>query len=76
MHIAPRLIAALRQGRFLHARRVVGWCGVLFAVELAAALFVTLGTYGLIVPVRPTTTDFSSFYAAGRLALGGDPSRV
>ncbi len=76
MHIAPRLIAALRQGRFLHARRVVGWCGVLFAVELAAALFVTLGTYGLIVPVRPTTTDFSSFYAAGRLALGADPSRV
>ena len=49
-------------------------CAILLAVEIALLLFVTAGTYGLIVPLRqPTSTDFVSFYAAGRLTDAGTP---
>ncbi len=73
----PRLalgVAALRDGRFLDRDRAVGWCGVLLAVELVAAAFFALGTHGAFTHVSATTTDFSSFYAAGRLALGQAPA--
>ena len=70
------LLAALRDGRFLDRRRAVGWSGVLLVVELLAAAFATLWTHGVFIPVPPATTDFSSFYAAGRLALGADPALV
>jgi glycosyl transferase family 87 len=37
-------------------------------------LFMVAGTHGLIVPLaKPTTTDFVSFYAAGKLADAGTP---
>jgi hypothetical protein len=68
------LRAALRDGRFLDARRAVGWGGVLLADELAIALFLVLGTHGLITRLdHPNTTDFVSFYAAGKLTLAGLP---
>ena len=70
------VLAALREGRFLDRRRAVGWSGVLLMVELLAAAFATLWTHGVFVAVPPVTTDFSSFYAAGRLALGADPALV
>lgn len=47
---------------------------VFLAVELAIFLFMTAGTHGMIVPLdRPSTTDFVSFYAAGKLAESGEP---
>ena len=70
------LAAALRDGTFLHRRRVVGWCGVLLALELAALIFLTLWTHGVFRPVPPVTTGFSSFYAAGVLADGPAPWRA
>jgi alpha-1,2-mannosyltransferase len=52
--------------------RLLLFAGILLAIELAAFLFYAAGTYGLIVPLdRPTTTDFVSFYAAGKLADDG-----
>ena len=45
--------------------------GVLQAIVLA---FMIAGTHGWIVRgVKPTTTDYASFYAAGRLAADGQP---
>ncbi len=71
-----RLAEALRHGRFLRRRRVVGWCGVLLALELSALIFLTLWTHGVFRPVPPLTTAFSSFYAAGMLADGPTPWRT
>jgi alpha-1,2-mannosyltransferase len=58
----------------LFDRRVYAYCGILLAVEIALFILVTAGTYGLFVRLdKPTTTDFVSFYAAGRLADAGTP---
>jgi alpha-1,2-mannosyltransferase len=47
---------------------------VFLAVELLVFLFMVAGTHGLIVPLdQPTTTDFVSFYAAGKLAQTAEP---
>lgn len=71
--LAP-ILAALRDGRFLDRRRVIGWSGTLLAVELVATVLIVMYTHGAFVPQPPSTTDFSSFYAAGHLALGADPA--
>ena len=49
-------------------------CGSLLAIEAAFFIFIVAGTYGLIVPLKKSTsTDFVSFYAAGSLADAGTP---
>ena len=59
----------------MERRRVFLFCKILLAVEVAFFLFLAAGTYGLIVPLRkPTSTDFVSFYAAGKLADAGTPA--
>ncbi|MBB2203317.1 glycosyltransferase family 87 protein [Gluconacetobacter tumulisoli] len=46
-------------------------------VELLFALILVLGTHGMIMPARhPTTTDYVSFYAAGRQVNAGVPAQV
>jgi alpha-1,2-mannosyltransferase len=58
----------------LDGDRIRVGCGILLAIEIAVFLFMTAGTYGLIVPLpKPTSTDFVSFYAAGSLADAGTP---
>jgi len=58
----------------LNRDRVLAYCRVLLAVEIAVFLFLVAGTHGLIVPLAgPTSTDFVSFYAAGDLANAGTP---
>jgi Glycosyltransferase family 87 len=56
-------------------RRSIGiFCAILVAFEIGLTLFAVAGTHGLIVPLAgPTTTDFDSFYAAGKLAAAGTP---
>jgi alpha-1,2-mannosyltransferase len=62
-------------GRLLQRRRLYLLCRMLFVVEVALFLFLAAGTHGLIVPLpRPTSTDFVSFYAAGKLADAGVPA--
>jgi len=64
-------------GQLLDSRRVSRLCGILLAVEIVLFLFVVAGTHGLIVPLaKPTSTDFVSFYAAGKLANAGTPELV
>jgi len=68
------LVPALKSGDWLNPRRITAYAAILVAFELLAFLFVTAGTYGLVVPLdRPNTTDFVSFYAAGNLADSGLP---
>jgi alpha-1,2-mannosyltransferase len=54
--------------------RVLAYCRILLAVEIAVFLSLIAGTHGLIVPLSgPTSTDFVSFYAAGALADSTTP---
>ena len=58
----------------MERRRVFLACKILLLFEVALFLFLVAGTYGLIVPLaKPTSTDFVSFYAAGKLADAGTP---
>jgi hypothetical protein len=66
----PRRLALL-----LTARRAAAWCAMLLMVEIFVLLFMIAGTHGMFTdgPLE-LTTDFSSFYAAGRLADAGQPA--
>jgi hypothetical protein len=70
----------LQHGRRPHGfpldrRRIAILAAVLLVMQAAGLLFVVAGTHGWIVTRnRPTTTDFVSFYAAGRLADAGTPA--
>ena len=60
---------------FLTGPRLARACAALLALEIAVFLFLIAGTHGWIVPLeRATTTDFASFYAAGKLAAAGTPA--
>jgi hypothetical protein len=52
--------------------RLFAWALILLLAETAVTLWFVAGTHGWIVPLaEPLTTDFASFYAAGKLALAG-----
>src|SRR5947207_12274713 len=60
---------------FLTGPRLARACAALLALEIAVFLFLIAGTHGWVVPLeRATTTDFASFYAAGKLAAAGTPA--
>jgi len=70
-----RIYEGLRSGDWLGRAHILAYARVLFAVEVAAFLFLIAGTHGWIVPLdHPLTTDFASFYAAGDLADAGHPA--
>lgn len=61
----------------LDSDHAVACCRLLIIAEIAGFLFVIAGTHGMIVPLSgATSTDFVSFYAAGRLADAGTPELV
>jgi alpha-1,2-mannosyltransferase len=63
---------AITRARWLHRARIIGWSGILLTAELLALGFLIAWTHGAFKPIDPpTTTDFVSFYAAGKLALAG-----
>jgi alpha-1,2-mannosyltransferase len=72
---ARRLLDHLRHAAWLNHDRVVGW-GVVLLVETALImLFLVLWSHGVVMHLsRPTSSDFVSFYAAGKLALAGTPA--
>jgi hypothetical protein len=78
MAIADAARASMRQlsrAPWLDRRRVIGWSVVLLIAELLAFGFLTAWTHGVFTPINPpVTTDFASFYAAGKLALAGSPA--
>jgi len=68
------LLAALRHGDWLDRRRLLGYAVILGAFEIAVALFWVFASHGNLDPTgKPLGTDFISFWAASRLALGGTP---
>jgi len=70
-----RLVTQLQSGDWLSAGRLRLYVAILLAAELAVFCFLVAGTHGWIVPLdKPNTTDFVSFYAAGRLADAGTPA--
>jgi len=69
------LLARLKSGDWLDSRRIRAYGLILLVIEAAVLLFIAAGMHGLIVPLKvPPATDFSSFYAAGRLAADGTPA--
>ena len=53
------------------------WMRTALICQLIMVVVLVLAAYGVIAPLaRPVTTDFASFYAAGRLAIGHDPALV
>ena len=75
MAVLARVLTQLKSGDWLSRERLRLYAGILLAVELAVFTFLIAGTHGWIVPLKtPTTTDFVSFYAAGRLADAGTPA--
>ncbi len=78
MHLtrpARRVIDHLRHADWLHHDRVVGWGVVLLVLTALAMLFLVLWSHGVVMHLsRPSSSDFVSFYAAGKLALAGTPA--
>jgi hypothetical protein len=66
--------AIISRSSWLDRRLTLGLAKFLLAAEIGFFIFLTLGASGLIVPLKkPISTDFVSFYAAGRLANAGSP---
>jgi len=74
-NLGSRLVSQLRSGAWLNRNRVLAYGRILLIVELLGLLAIAAGTYGLYVKLEaPSSTDFISFYAAGRLADLGTPT--
>src|ERR1700761_2077185 len=69
------LIRRLSCAEWLDRGRIVAWGAVLLAVETAFLGFLVLWHHNVFGPIDPpASTDFVSFYAAGKLALTGTPA--
>ncbi len=63
-----------RLGGWFGRRRIIAYCALLLAGELALSAYFVAATHGWLgLHTGPSTTDFVSFYAAGRLADSGTP---
>jgi hypothetical protein len=74
--VAPaQLIAALRDGAWLHRERMRAYALILLLLNAGAMLVIGARALGLFLPLPgPATLDFDSFWAAGRLVLDGTPA--
>jgi hypothetical protein len=69
------LIDGLRHARWLTRERIIAGGQVLLLVELTTLVMLALWQHGIITDrISPTSSDFVSFYAAGKLALAGTPA--
>ncbi len=67
-----KVLYRIRSGGWLTDDRMAAYAWILLICELLGFVFCVAGTHGLVVPLRhPTSSDFVSFYAAGRLADSG-----
>jgi alpha-1,2-mannosyltransferase len=75
-HLARRLLNPLRYGGWLTQDRVIAWSTVLLIEELLFFAFLILWNHGVLISPGNNggSTDFVSFYAAGKLALAGAPA--
>jgi glycosyl transferase family 87 len=73
--VLAQVAAQLESGEWLSRERLRLYVIILLIAELAVFAFLVAETHGWIVPLdKPNTTDFVSFYAAGRLADAGTPA--
>jgi alpha-1,2-mannosyltransferase len=73
--VGARWLNRLSRADWLDRSRIVAWGSILLALEVLFLGFMVLwhhDVFGRIDP--PTSTDFVSFYAAGKLALAGTPA--
>ncbi|MEH2511511.1 alpha-1,2-mannosyltransferase [Nitrobacteraceae bacterium AZCC 1564] len=71
---ASRIMAAVRSGAWLTHERIIGYSIILLAYEGIAFIYFVALANGLIdATLAASGTDFTSFYAAGRLAQQGTP---
>ena len=69
-----RLLAGLREARWLNRTRVRAYAAILLVMStFAAMLWVALADGLIDRRGKPIGTDFAAYYAAGRLALAGRP---
>jgi alpha-1,2-mannosyltransferase len=70
-----RLIDGARQARWLTRERIIASGQALLLSELTILVLLALWQHGIISDqVSRTSSDFVSFYAAGKLALAGTPA--
>ncbi len=68
------LINGARHARWLTRERIVAGGQILLLIELTILVLLALWQHGVISDrVTPTSSDFVSFYAAGKLALAHTP---
>ena len=73
--LARPLLESLRTADWLTRDRVVAWSIIFLIEELLIVLFLAAWQHGVFKPVHnPPSSDFVSFYAAGKLALAGTPA--
>ena len=71
---AARLIALPRDAAWLDRDRIVTWCAILAVLEGLFLLLLAFWQHGAFGPAAATSSDFLSFYAAGKLVLAGTPA--
>ncbi len=74
MTAAVLLRDRLCRAPWLNRDRVVTWCAILAVLEAAFLILIACWQHGAFGPAAPTSSDFVSFYAAGKLALAGTPA--
>ncbi len=68
------LINGARQANWLTRERIIAGGQLLLLIELTILVMLALWQHGVISSgVAPTSSDFVSFYAAGKLVLAGTP---
>src|SRR5580704_3447225 len=68
------LINGARHARWLTRGRIVAGGQILLLIELTILVLLALWQHGVISDrITPTSSDFVSFYAAGKLALAHTP---
>jgi len=71
----PLRLGALSRADWLTAKRARAWGWLLLGVTMAIGLtWVATARGGLDLAGRPLGTDFTSFWTASKLALGGSPA--
>lgn len=74
MFAAADALDKIRQAAWLNRDRIVAWCLILAGLEAAFLLFLAFWQHGAFGPSVPQSSDFLSFYAAGKLVLAGTPA--
>lgn len=70
----PPHLNRLARADWLTRDRILAWSHLLLALEVLFLGFLVLWHHDVFIPVPPQSTDFVSFYAAGKLAIAGTPA--